>query len=60
MKEEQITVDDNDNNNIYIADGKCLKTGWVIWECYDFRATVDFTGFALKFTIDFYFWSVHL
>jgi len=53
MKEEQITVDDNDNNNIYIADGKCLKTGWVIWECYDFRATVDFTGFALKFTIDF-------
>ena len=45
-------VDENDKDKIYIADGKCLKTGWIFWECYDFKAIVDFTGFAPKFTVE--------
>lgn len=54
-KGQQIIVDENDKDKIYIADGKCLKTSWLFWECYDFRAIVDFTGFAPKFTVERFF-----
>jgi hypothetical protein len=43
MKGPRIIVVKNDNDRIYVSEGTFLKKGWIFWECYDFKATVDFT-----------------